>query len=93
MGGNMIIIDDPQKPVEAQSEALRNKVTDWVSNTLMLANDYADTYAPFIEAAVRDVGHNYGQVAKWLTRERIPSQRDGRWKAQSVKNQWCAIGV
>jgi hypothetical protein len=51
-----------------------------------LANDYAFTYAPFIQAAVREVGHNYRQVANWLTRERIPAQRDGQWKAQSVKN-------
>jgi hypothetical protein len=51
-----------------------------------LADDYARTYAPFIQAAVREVGHNYRQVAKWLTRERIPAQRDGQWKAQSVKN-------
>jgi hypothetical protein len=51
-----------------------------------LANDYAFTYAPFIQAAVIEVGHNYRQVAKWLTRERIPAQRDGSWAAQSVKN-------
>jgi hypothetical protein len=51
-----------------------------------LANDYAHRYAPFIRAAVREVSHNYRQVAKWLTRERIPAQRNGEWKAQSVKN-------
>jgi hypothetical protein len=51
-----------------------------------LANDCAYTYAPFIRAAVREVGHNYRQVANWLTRERIPAQRAGQWKAQSVKN-------
>jgi Recombinase len=51
-----------------------------------LANDYAYTYAPFIKAAVREAGHNYRQVANWLARERIPSQRAGQWKAQSVKN-------
>jgi hypothetical protein len=51
-----------------------------------LADDYAHTYAPFIQAAVREVGHNYRQVAKWLARERIPAQRAGQWKAQSVKN-------
>jgi hypothetical protein len=51
-----------------------------------LADDYAHTYAPFIQAAVSDVGHNYRQVAKWLTRERIPAQRGGSWAAQSVKN-------
>jgi recombinase len=51
-----------------------------------LADDYAHTYAPYIQAAVTEVGHNYQQVAKWLTRERIPAQRNGQWKAQSVKN-------
>jgi hypothetical protein len=51
-----------------------------------LANDYAFTYAPYIRAAVRDVGQNYRQVANWLIRERIPAQRNGLWRAQSVKN-------
>lgn len=51
-----------------------------------LADDYAFTYSPFIQAAVWEVGHNYRQVANWLTRERIPAQRAGQWKAQSVKN-------
>jgi hypothetical protein len=40
-----------------------------------LANDYAFVYEGYIRAAVREVGHNYRQVAKWLTRERIPAQR------------------
>ena len=35
---------------------------------------------------MREAGQNYRQVANWLTRERIPSQRNGRWAAQSVKN-------
>ena len=51
-----------------------------------LADDYAVVYAPYIQAAVMEVGNNYRQVAKWLTRERIPAQRDGKWAAQSVKN-------
>ena len=50
------------------------------------ADDYSHTYGPFIRAAVREAGQNYRQVANWLTRERIPSQRNGRWAAQSVKN-------
>ena len=50
------------------------------------ADDYAFTYAPYIRAAVREVGQSYRRVAKWLTRERIPSQRNGRWAAQSVRN-------
>ena len=51
-----------------------------------LANDHALTYSGYIRAAVRDVGQNYRQVANWLTRERIPTQREGKWTAQSVKN-------
>jgi hypothetical protein len=51
-----------------------------------LANDYAFVYAPYIQAAVMEVGNNYRQVAKWLTLQRIPAQRAGQWKAQSVKN-------
>jgi Recombinase len=51
-----------------------------------LADDHAHTYAGYIRAAVREVGQNYRQVANWLTRERIPTQRNGRWTAQSVKN-------
>jgi Recombinase len=50
------------------------------------ADDHALTYSGFIRAAVRSVGQNYRQVANWLTRERIPAQRNGRWAAQSVKN-------
>lgn len=41
--------------------------------------------ASIFRAAVMEVGHNYRQVANWLTR-RIPAQRDGPWAAQSVKN-------
>ena len=33
-GGNIIIIDDPQKPADAQSDARRLDLTQWVSNTL-----------------------------------------------------------
>jgi hypothetical protein len=51
-----------------------------------LADDYAHVYAPFIQAAVSEVGYNYRQVAKGLMRERIPAQRAGKWAAQSVKN-------
>ena len=35
LGGDLFIIDDPQKPVDAQSEAQRNRLNQWVSNTLM----------------------------------------------------------
>jgi predicted phage terminase large subunit-like protein len=34
-GGNLIIIDDPIKPAEANSEAARDRVTQWCANTLV----------------------------------------------------------
>jgi predicted phage terminase large subunit-like protein len=34
LGGDIFIIDDPQKPEDAQSETLRNGVNQWFSNTL-----------------------------------------------------------
>jgi predicted phage terminase large subunit-like protein len=35
LGGDVFIIDDPQKPVDAQSDIQRNRLNQWVSNTLM----------------------------------------------------------
>jgi predicted phage terminase large subunit-like protein len=35
LGGDIFIIDDPQKPVDAQSDTQRNRLNQWVSNTLM----------------------------------------------------------
>ena len=35
LGGDVFIIDDPQKPVDAQSDAQRNRLNHWFSNTLM----------------------------------------------------------
>jgi predicted phage terminase large subunit-like protein len=34
LGGDCFIIDDPLKPVDAQSDAQRNGLNDWFSNTL-----------------------------------------------------------
>ena len=34
LGGDCFVIDDPLKPVDAQSDAHRNAVNDWFSNTL-----------------------------------------------------------
>ena len=45
LGGNMFIIDDPQKPVDAQSQARRNSLNQWVSNTLMSRLDNKETGA------------------------------------------------
>jgi hypothetical protein len=35
LGGDCFVIDDPQKPVDAQSDALRNQLNQWFANTLM----------------------------------------------------------
>jgi hypothetical protein len=35
LGGDIFIIDDPQKPVDAQSDVQRDRINHWVSNTLM----------------------------------------------------------
>ena len=44
-GGDTFIIDDPQKPVDAQSEHQRNQLNQWVSNTLMSRLDSKQTGA------------------------------------------------
>ncbi len=45
LGGDLFIIDDPQKPVEAQSEPRRNGLNQWFSNTLMSRLDNKETGA------------------------------------------------
>jgi len=42
-GGDVFIIDDPQKPVEAQSESQRNQLNQWFSNTLISRLDNKET--------------------------------------------------
>jgi predicted phage terminase large subunit-like protein len=43
LGGDIFIIDDPQKPVDAQSDIQRNRLIQWVSNTLMSRLDRKET--------------------------------------------------
>jgi predicted phage terminase large subunit-like protein len=45
LGGDLFIIDDPQKAADAQSEARRNSLNHWVSNTLMSRLDNKETGA------------------------------------------------
>ncbi len=45
LGGDLFIIDDPQKPADALSEARRNTLNQWVSNTLMSRLDNKQTGA------------------------------------------------
>jgi predicted phage terminase large subunit-like protein len=39
MGGNLIIIDDPLKPGDATSEAVRSRVIEWYRSTLLSRGD------------------------------------------------------
>jgi predicted phage terminase large subunit-like protein len=43
LGGDIFLIDDPQKPVDAQSDVQRNRLNQWVSNTLMSRLDSKET--------------------------------------------------
>jgi predicted phage terminase large subunit-like protein len=43
LGGDVFIIDDPQKPVDAQSDIQRNRLNHWFSNTLMSRLDSKET--------------------------------------------------
>ena len=43
MGGNIFIIDDPLKPLDAQSEPARTRVNQWIFNTLMSRLDNKET--------------------------------------------------
>ncbi len=42
-GGDFIIIDDPLKPDEALSDALRNRLNDWYDHTLLTRLDNKET--------------------------------------------------
>jgi predicted phage terminase large subunit-like protein len=48
LGGDLIIIDDPQKPVDAQLDARRNSLNQWVTNTLMSRLDNKQTSAVIV---------------------------------------------
>jgi predicted phage terminase large subunit-like protein len=43
LGASCFIIDDPQKPVDAQSQPLRDHLNGWFSNTLMSRLDNKET--------------------------------------------------
>jgi predicted phage terminase large subunit-like protein len=48
LGGDLIIIDDPQKPADAQSDARRSSVNQWVTNILMSRLDNKQTSAVIV---------------------------------------------
>ena len=45
LGGDIFLLDDPQKPVDAQSEARRSSLNQWFSNTLLSRLDNKETGA------------------------------------------------
>ena len=45
LGGSVFIIDDPQKPIDAQSETQRNQLKQWYTNTLLSRLDNKETGA------------------------------------------------
>lgn len=45
LGGDVFIIDDPQKPIDAQSDTRRTGMNQWFSNTLMSRLDNKQTSA------------------------------------------------
>ena len=45
LGGNMLILDDPQKPADAQSKTSRDSLNQWFTNTLMSRLDNKETGA------------------------------------------------
>ncbi|MGJ8606263.1 MAG: phage terminase large subunit [Marivita sp.] len=54
-GGDLIIIDDPHKPDEAQSDARRTSVLDWYSSTLLSrCNDPVNTPIVLIQQRIHE---------------------------------------
>ena len=48
LGGDLVIIDDPQKPIDAQSDARRTALNQWVANTVMSRLDNKQTGAMIV---------------------------------------------
>ncbi|BAQ16626.1 phage terminase large subunit [Methyloceanibacter caenitepidi] len=69
LGGNMIILDDPQKPVDAQSKVRRDSLNQWFSNTLVSRLDNKETGAIIVvtqRVHMDDLsGHLMGSSDQW----------------------------
>jgi predicted phage terminase large subunit-like protein len=68
-GGDLIIIDDPLKPIDALSEPKRNAVNEWISNTVVSRPDDKRTGAIIIvmqRVHMNDLtGFVLGQSDEW----------------------------
>ena len=69
-GGNWVILDDPQKPDEAMSEARRGSVTSWFDNTLYsrLDNKTTDVMIVIMQRLHPDdlIGHILAKEEGWV---------------------------
>ncbi|ODS03464.1 hypothetical protein AUC71_09635 [Methyloceanibacter marginalis] len=69
LGGNIIILDDPQKPVDAQSKTRRDSLNQWFTNTLMSRLDNKETGAIIVvtqRVHLDDLsGHLMGGSGDW----------------------------
>jgi hypothetical protein len=53
LGGNLFVVDDPQKPVDAQSDTLRNNLHNWFSTTLLSRLDNKERWCRLAGAGTR----------------------------------------
>jgi len=69
LGGDCFIIDDPQKPVDAQSEILRNHVNQWYPTTMGSRLDNKETGVIIVvmqRVHMNDLsGHLLEQTTEW----------------------------
>jgi predicted phage terminase large subunit-like protein len=79
LGGNIIIVDDPIKPIDATSEAQRKAVNEWYDSTLYsrLDNKATDVIIVVMQRAHMDdlVGHVLAKQEKWVVVD-IPAIAD-----------------
>jgi len=67
-GGNLIIIDDPTKPADAMSQAVREKTIEWCDTTLLTRLDRKDHDAMILvmqRLHVDDLAGHFMQQGSW----------------------------
>jgi predicted phage terminase large subunit-like protein len=68
-GGDLFIIDDPQKPQDAQSDPQRSQLNHWFSNTLMSRLDNKETSAIVVvmqRVHMHDLTGNLQESGNWF---------------------------
>jgi predicted phage terminase large subunit-like protein len=86
-GGNIFIIDDPQKPIDAQSESQRDRLNHWVSNTLVSRLDNQQTGVIILvtqRVHLNDLSGYLMEVGGWEVLSSLP--------AIAVHDERIAIG-